>query len=72
VYPAAGSHANFFESELYLGTSGEQGFGCDDTRGPSDDVRPTVAVIPADEAAADVAFQWIDYQGRWGQREASF
>ena len=30
----------------------EQGFGCDDTRGPSDDVRPAVAVVPADPAAA--------------------
>jgi hypothetical protein len=72
VYPAAGSHANFYESELYLGTSAEQGFGCDDTRGPSDDVSPTVAVIPADPAAAVDAFPWIAYQGRWGQREASF
>src|SRR5262249_39088364 len=31
VYPASGSHANFFSSALYLGSSGEQGVGCDDT-----------------------------------------
>ncbi|KAB7744675.1 hypothetical protein GA707_08770 [Nostocoides sp. F2B08] len=72
VYPAAGSHANFFESALFLGTSAEQGFGCDDTRGPSDDIRPTVAVIPSDPAAARADFPWIGYQGRWGQREQSF
>ncbi|HEX5880111.1 MAG TPA: Vps62-related protein, partial [Actinomycetota bacterium] len=72
VFPAAGSHANFYDSALYLGTSAEQGFGCDDTRGPSDDVRPTIAVIPADPTAAVAAFPWIAYQGRWGQREASF
>jgi hypothetical protein len=72
VYPAAGSHANFYESALYLGTSAEQGFGCDDTRGPSDELRPTVAVIPADPAAAVAAYPWLGYQGRWGQREASF
>jgi hypothetical protein len=72
VHAAAGSHANYFEDALYLGTSAAQGFGCDDTRGPADDVRPTVAVIPSDPAAARVAFPWTDFQGRWGQREQSF
>jgi hypothetical protein len=33
VNAAAGSHANYYDSALYLGTSAEQGFGCDDTRG---------------------------------------
>ena len=56
----------------YLGTSGEQGFGCDDTRGPADDVRPAVAVIPGDPAAARAEFPWIAFQGRWGQREEAF
>ena len=46
VHPAAGSHANFFESALFLGTSAEQGFGCDDTRDPADGLSLTVAVIP--------------------------
>lgn len=72
VHPAAGSHANFFDDALYLGTSAEQGFGCDDTRDPSEGFRPTVAVIPADPAAARAAFPWIAYEGRWGQREQSF
>ena len=72
VYAAAGSHANYYDDALYLGTSGEQGFGCDDTRGPSDDLRPRVGVIPSDPAAARAAFPWIGYQGRWGQREESF
>lgn len=72
VYPAAGSHANFFESALFLGTSAEQGFGCDDTRGPSEDIRPTVELIPSDAEAARAEFPWIGYQGRWGQREQSF
>ena len=40
VHAAAGSHANFYDDALYLGTSAEQGFGCDDTRDPADDVRP--------------------------------
>ena len=72
VHAAAGSHANFYDSALYLGTSAEQGFGCDDTRNPSDDVRPAVSVIPADPAAARAEFPWIAFQGRWGQREESF
>ena len=72
VYPAAGSHANFFESALFLGTSAEQGFGGDDTRGPSEDVDASVAVIPSEPAAARDEFPWIAYQGRWGQLEESF
>jgi hypothetical protein len=31
VRPAAGSHANFYEEALYLGSSGAEGVGCDDT-----------------------------------------
>lgn len=72
VHAAAGSHANYFDDALYLGTSGEQGFGCDDTRGPADDVRPAVEVIPSDPEAASAEFPWIDFQGRWGQREEAF
>ncbi len=72
VHAAAGSHANYFDDALYLGTSAEQGFGCDDTRGPADDVRPAVAVIPSDPDAARAAFPWIGYEGRWGQREEAF
>ena len=72
VHVAAGSHANYYDSALYLGTSAEQGFGCDDTRGAADNVRPDVAVIPSDPAAARAAFPWTGYLGRWGQREESF
>jgi hypothetical protein len=67
VYPAAGSHANFFESALFLGKSAEQGVGCDDTSGPSVDVRPVVRTIPSDSAEAKAAFPWIGFEGRWGE-----
>jgi hypothetical protein len=67
VYPAAGSHANFFESALFLGKSAEQGVGCDDTSGPSVDVRPVVRTISSDRAEAEAAFPWIRYEGRWGE-----
>jgi hypothetical protein len=72
VQVALGSHANFYDSALYLGTSGEEGFGCDDTRGPSDELRPVVAVIPGDPEVARREFPWIAFEGRWGQREAAF
>ena len=67
VYPAAGSHANFFESALYLGSSAQEGVGCDDTSGPSVDVRPTVRTIPSDPARASTLFPWIAFEGRWGE-----
>ena len=72
VYPAAGSHANKFTAALYLGSSAEAGVGCDDTQGPHRDVRPVVETIPSDPAAADSAFPWIDFQGRWGQLAPAF
>ena len=72
VYPAAGSHANKFGSALYLGSSGEAGVGCDDTRGPHDELRPVVQTIPSDPTAAKAAFPWIAFEGRWGELQAAF
>ncbi len=72
VNVAAGSHANFFGQALYLGSSASQGVGCDDTRGPSDDLRPAVETIPSDSNAAQAAFPWIGFQGRWGELQRAF
>jgi len=72
VYPAAGSHANFFDEGLFLGSSAEQGVGCDNTTGPHDDVRPRVATIPSNPEQARAEFPWIDFQGRWGERQPAF
>jgi hypothetical protein len=72
VYPAAGSHANFFDESLHIGSSAEQGVGCDDTRGPHLQLNPTVITIPSDAAAASEAFPWIDFQGRWGELQQAF
>ena len=72
VHPAAGSHANYYDAALFLGRSGQQGFGCDDSRGPTTDVRPAVELVPSDPAAVGAAYPWLDFTGRWGQREASF
>jgi hypothetical protein len=72
VYPAAGSHANFFDEALFIGTSGEQGVGCDDTRGPHTELRPAVRTIPSDSAEARAAFPWLTYEGRWGELQEAF
>jgi hypothetical protein len=72
VYPAAGSHANFYSSALFLGRSAEQGVGCDDTRGPYEQTSPAVVTIP--EASADYLreYPWLGFQGRWGELQPAF
>jgi len=72
VYPGAGSHANYYEPALHLGSSGAEGVGCDDTTGPSMEIRPVVRTIPRDAAAATSAFPWIAYEGRWGELQPAF
>jgi hypothetical protein len=72
VYPAAGSHANKFTDALYLGSSAEQGVGCDDTRGPHVELRPAVETIPSETEAAREAFPWIAFEGRWGELQEAF
>jgi hypothetical protein len=72
VHPASGSHANFFAEALYLGSSAEQGVGCDDTRGSTIDVRPVVKTIPSEPGAALRAFPWVGFEGRWGELRPRF
>jgi hypothetical protein len=72
VHPAAGSHANFFGEGLYLGSSAEQGVGCDDTRAPTFDVRPVLRTIPSEATQARTAFPWIGFNGRWGELRPAF
>ena len=72
VYPAAGSHANFYSSELYLGASGSQGVGCDDTRNADLNINPDVGTIPSDPAEAVATDPWIGFEGRWGELQPAF
>jgi hypothetical protein len=72
VYPAAGSQANFFGSELYLMRTNAEGVGCDDTSGPSREIRPAVEVVPTARADYLVAYPWLGFDGRWGEKQASF
>jgi hypothetical protein len=72
VYPASGSHAGFFGQALYLGASGSQGVGCDDTRHADFVVHPAVQTIPSNASAALQAYPWIGFQGRWGELQPAF
>jgi len=72
VYPAAGSHANYYHPALYLGRSAAQGVGCDDTNGPSRTLHPKVVVIPTAKADYLAEFPWLGYLGRWGERQPAF
>jgi hypothetical protein len=71
VYPAEGSQANFFGSELYLMRSSAEGVGCDDATGPSLTIRPAVEVVPTARADYLVAYPWLGFDGRWGEKQAS-
>jgi hypothetical protein len=72
VYPAAGSHANYYDTALYLGRSAAQGVGCDDTVGPSRQLRPRVAVTPTDRTDYLAAYPWLGFEGRWGEKHPGF
>lgn len=67
VYSSAGSHASYYSSALYLGRSGSEGFGCDDTTGPSLVTDPAVVVLPAAVDDPDDPLAWLMYDGRWGE-----
>jgi hypothetical protein len=70
VYPSAGSHASYFGSALYLGRAASEGFGCDDTGGPSDRIDPQVVVLPDSVDDPDDPLAWLEYRGRWGERQS--
>ena len=72
VYPAAGSHANKYTEALYIGSSADAGVGCDDTRGPHTEIRPSVQTIPSNPQAAASAYPWITFEGRWGELQQAF
>lgn len=68
VYSSAGSHASYLQSAVFLGRGASEGFGCDDTTGPSRRVDPQVVLLPTDAADATGALAWLTFPGRWGER----
>ncbi len=72
VYSAAGSHATFYGSALYLGNGGNgSGVGCDNTQAPLLTTTPRAILLP-DTPVDHGRFAWLSYTGRWGQLEAGF
>ncbi len=69
VYPSAGSHASYYGSALYLGRSASEGFGCDTTDGPSHRTDASVVLLPSSVDSASAEFAWLDFDGRWGERQ---
>jgi hypothetical protein len=72
VYPAAGSHATFYDHAIYIqnGSHGS-GVGCDNTSEPLTESKPAPIIIPT-TAAPGSEFQWLGFLGHWGQREKGF
>jgi hypothetical protein len=72
IYPGAGSHANYYSGSLWLGRSAKQGFGCDDTEGPSTRTPLEVRLLPSGVSSAGDLDAWLGFPGRWGEREKAF
>jgi hypothetical protein len=72
VYPAAGSHATFYDSAVYVenGQHGS-GLGCDNTTGPLRELKLTPILMPAGIVSKG-EFAWTSYGGRWGEREKGY
>jgi hypothetical protein len=72
VYPAAGSHATFYDSAVYVqnGQNGS-GVGCDNTTEPLRELRPRTILMP-EKTPRTGEFEWLSYYGRWGEREEGF
>lgn len=68
VYTSVRSHASYFGAALYLGRNGSEGFGCDDTGGPTRRVDPDVVVLPDAVDDSDSELAWLAFLGRWGER----
>jgi hypothetical protein len=69
VYPAAGSHATFYDSAVYLGNGQHgSGVGCDNASPPVRRLTPTPRLMPSVPAPGS-RYQWLTYRGHWGQKE---
>jgi hypothetical protein len=72
VYPAAGSHATFYDSAVYVenGSHGS-GVGCDNTTEPLRRVVPEPVLLPTHPTPSG-EFKWLTFYGHWGQLEKGF
>jgi hypothetical protein len=72
VYPAAGSHATFYDAAVYIenGQHGS-GVGCDNTSEPLRELSVTPVLLP-EVASERGPFKWLTYEGRWGEKEKGY
>ena len=70
VYPAEGSHGNYFSAALWLGRTAQQGVGCDNTRAPHRRIAPVVAYVPPDPAQYLPLYPWLGFRGSWGEKQS--
>jgi hypothetical protein len=70
VYVSQGSHAAHYRPDTYLGW-GEQdsGFGCDTTLAPHREVEVAVELLPVPPVPPGDPMAWLDWRGRWGERQ---
>lgn len=69
-HPSAGSHADYYESAIWLGW-GEQGsgFGCDYSDEPNVELPVKIILIPNEVTDPNSEFAWLTYRGLWGDRQ---
>ncbi|MGC4107795.1 MAG: hypothetical protein QM753_15850 [Thermomicrobiales bacterium] len=68
IYPAAGSHADYYAAAIWIGW-GERGsgFGCDRSD-PEFVETPLKAVVIPDDIDPNGPFAWTLFKGRWGEK----
>lgn len=71
VYSSQRSHASYFQPAVYMGRGATEGFGCDNTTSPSTRTDPQAILLPDRAQGADDPFAWLDYEGRWGERQSA-
>jgi hypothetical protein len=70
VYSSERSHASYFAPALFLGRASSEGFGCDNTQGPSTRVTPRAVLLPDSPSGPNDPLAWMAFQGRWGERQS--
>jgi Vacuolar protein sorting-associated protein 62 len=72
VYPAAGSHATFYDSTVYVENGqGGSGVGCDNTSEPLRALRLRPVGVPTFPTTTG-RFKWLTYFGHWGEKEKGY
>jgi len=68
TFPASGSHADYYQSAIWIGWGAQgTGFGCDRIDGPTVLTRLHAIVIPR-QIDPKGPFAWALFQGRWGEK----